>query len=217
MNAPHVLDDLPLWVGGDLAPQEQQRVDQHLAGCRTCRVAAEALQASQAWLREPLEPAFTAEEQARFRQEVMDRIRAHPARVRLFRFQVLAPVLSSLRSTLAYRSYTQAISFVLRAATGEQSAKGRGSLEGLRLDKTGQGEVRVDYFIRAIGVEGQEAGPARLTLKGFSLEAVNQTSKESLASLTTDLTFKDGETVVVGTSAFKDKGLIVVVSAKLLN
>lgn len=75
----HVLDQLPLWVEGDLPRGEAAAVDRHLAECPGCREAAERLRQSQAWLREALAPPFDTADHERLRRTVMDRLRAEPA------------------------------------------------------------------------------------------------------------------------------------------
>jgi predicted anti-sigma-YlaC factor YlaD len=74
----HVLDQLPLWVEGDLSPETAAAVDRHLAGCPECREAADRLRQSQAWLREALASPFDAADQDRLRQTVMERLRTEP-------------------------------------------------------------------------------------------------------------------------------------------
>jgi len=79
MNTRHVTDQLPLWVGGDLADAEVQVVEAHLFQCASCRVAAESLRESRQWLQEGAESPYSAEELAAFRTGVMARIRAEAA------------------------------------------------------------------------------------------------------------------------------------------
>src|SRR5438552_1329244 len=44
MNCQHVQDSLPGFVYGDLPPDEKAKLENHLAGCSTCRHAHRALQ-----------------------------------------------------------------------------------------------------------------------------------------------------------------------------
>lgn len=78
MNQKHILNLLPLWVGGDLSRREAESVKVHLSKCESCRAASEALQASQAWLKRAPEAPFDATDFAELRKEVMATIRAHP-------------------------------------------------------------------------------------------------------------------------------------------
>ncbi len=54
--------------------------------------------------------------------------------------------------------------------------------------------------------------PASLKLDGFSLSLVGA----GRAQLKTDVTLREGEKVVVGTSTVQDRGLVVVVSGRVL-
>lgn len=83
MTDRHVLDRLPLWVGGDLDPQEMAAVDAHLAACPNCRAAAEAFRQSRVWLTADEGIPFGAGDRAALRAEVMARLRAHPQRASL--------------------------------------------------------------------------------------------------------------------------------------
>lgn len=72
MNTPHVApEDLALWVEGDLPEVEAAGVAEHLAACPACRAEAEAIRASQAWLKEGEESPFSAEERAALRAAVL--------------------------------------------------------------------------------------------------------------------------------------------------
>lgn len=83
MTASHVLEQLPLWVGGDLAEADAAAVQAHLDRCPDCRAAAQALAGSRDWLLEDSVAPFTAEDRLSLRAEVMARIRAeHPRRLR---------------------------------------------------------------------------------------------------------------------------------------
>jgi len=134
----------------------------------------------------------------------------------------LKDVVATLKSTLNYRSYTHATSFVQLAVDGSESLRGKGEVE--MVIKSPKGErtatpVGFDWGIRLLKVESPQGGPMILDLKGFELsgwERLGPNSKVDLAVFRTDLDLKDGEKVVVGTSSIKDKGLIVVVTAKVL-
>jgi anti-sigma factor RsiW len=76
MTCQDVQTQLPLWVEGDLPDPETGALEGHLARCGCCREAAEALRASQAWLKAGPPPPFTEADHAQVRQAVLDRIRA---------------------------------------------------------------------------------------------------------------------------------------------
>jgi len=76
MMSPHVLDRLPFWVEGDLAPDDIAVVQGHLAQCPACREAAERLETSQRWLREALATPFDLQDTSQLRLQVMTQLRA---------------------------------------------------------------------------------------------------------------------------------------------
>lgn len=124
----------------------------------------------------------------------------------------LRDVLGTLKSTLQYKSYTLATSFVQRAAAGSSNFGGRGEIAAA----TASGNpLKLDWSINQYQIETPMEGPSSLKLSKFLLHASDQNAG-ILASILTDLTLKDGEKVVVGTSVLKDRGLIVVLTAKVL-
>jgi hypothetical protein len=78
MTNPHVLDQLPLWVEGDLPAKACAAVETHLAHCPSCQEAAQRLRNSQSWLREATASPFDASEREELRRSVMAQI--HSAR-----------------------------------------------------------------------------------------------------------------------------------------
>jgi len=130
----------------------------------------------------------------------------------------LKDVLKSLKSTLAYRSFTPVTSFVSRVKDEAQSIAGGASPDALGLGDPGDrgpARLKVEYRIQHLKVntDGQES--PKISLFGFrAYLEIHGTSTQ--AEVRTDLTLKDGEKVVVGTSTLKDRGLIVVVTAKVL-
>jgi hypothetical protein len=88
----HVLDELPLWIGGDLSPEASAAVEDHLRSCPECRAAARDLEEALRLLREDPGTEPTAQDLAGLRDSVMAQIRAEPrpARLRRFRPQLLA-------------------------------------------------------------------------------------------------------------------------------
>lgn len=75
----HVLNQLSLWVEGDLSTTDLAAVDGHLAECQACRAAAERLRTSQTWLREAMQPPFVSIDHENLRHAVMAQIRMEPA------------------------------------------------------------------------------------------------------------------------------------------
>jgi hypothetical protein len=131
----------------------------------------------------------------------------------------LKEVLTALKSTLAYRSYAPAATFVLRCTSEGERQGGRGETEVVTAGPKGERvsiPVRLDWSLYDVRLEPAAAGPATLLLKKFEVTASDSKGSD-LARMRTDLSLKVGEKVVVGTTTIKDKGLIVVLTAKVLN
>jgi anti-sigma factor RsiW len=110
----HVLDQLPLWVEGDLSTADLTVVEGHLTECPTCQAAAERLRTSQAWLREALAPPFDASDEGALHRAVMAQLRvettAKPTRrLALRRGLLVACAASLLIATLIWRRERSAV------------------------------------------------------------------------------------------------------------
>lgn len=109
MKPQHVLDQLPLWVEGDLPDRESDSIQDHLTACESCSAAAQALRASQAWLRSAPPAPFDDVDRSRLRREVMAWIRvatpkaATPFRTRPLFLTTAASALFFLATSLYLR------------------------------------------------------------------------------------------------------------------
>ena len=136
----------------------------------------------------------------------------------------LQEVVKQLKNTLAYRGYTLAASFTQRVGVnGDRTIQGRGQLEASAL-APGEAKDAPLLFVdwesdRGVSLEPGAAGSARYLLRKFQfwLRERRGTVSENLARIETGITLKEGEKVVVGTSVVKDRGLIVVLSARRAN
>jgi hypothetical protein len=131
----------------------------------------------------------------------------------------LQEAVGALKATLTYRSYSLASSFVQRVRDGARGIHGEGVTElapapsaGEVQKKAGGKAMQLEYQINVLSLEPGENGPATVKLDGFALSLVG----DGRAQLKTDVTLRDGEKVVVGTSTVQDKGLVVVVSARVI-
>jgi hypothetical protein len=137
----------------------------------------------------------------------------------------LQPVLKSLKEALAYRGYTLATSFVQRLDTSNtRSIQGRGMIADT-LQSTGSPKepapLRLEWEANpAYGAEQRLNATATVQIQKFQFVVVEERSGGStatLAKIETSLNLKLGEHVVVGTSVIKDRGLIVVLTARRVN
>lgn len=117
----------------------------------------------------------------------------------------LAPVMQSLKSTLTYKHYTLAGTFMQRA--GQNVVMGSG---GLNLQTGTEKKYECSWLITPLYIEQAPGQPTQFSLGNFNFRVHGNG-----ATLRSSLRIKDGETVVVGTSVQDDKGLILVLSAKV--
>ena len=127
----------------------------------------------------------------------------------------LKDVLTQLRGTLNYRNYELAATVVQRLT------ETRNILQG-----TGTGEVSVanpaaptmampyQYVINSVSLVQNPSGASTVQINDFSFVANTDNQR---AQLQTALNLRDGEKVVVGTATIRNRALIVVLTAKLIN
>ena len=130
----------------------------------------------------------------------------------------LKEAVAALKTTLTYRSYSLASTFVQRVRDGARGIQGEGVTELASAPPPGEAQkkasnaMQLEYRITSLSLEPGENGPATVRLDGFALTLAGQ----GRAQLRTDVTLREGERVVVGTSTVQDKGLVVVVSARVI-
>lgn len=130
----------------------------------------------------------------------------------------LKDVIKQLQSTLNYKSYSLVTSLLQRVREGSNypSVSGRGVAEVKVLEG---GNTRIvnagyNYNIGSISLTFSDSEAAKVQLSRFTFEI--QGDNLGQASVQTDVGVRDGERVVVGTSSLKDKGLILVLSARVI-
>lgn len=134
----------------------------------------------------------------------------------------LKDVLQSLRTTLSYRTFTPATTFVQRITPSDWAgASGRGQVELWQESSKGvrtSSPVQFDWRIARLRIETTPESGSSVVLEKFNLSAADYRGDklEILAQVGSDLTLKSGEKVIVGTTTLRDKGLIVVLTAKIL-
>ena len=135
----------------------------------------------------------------------------------------LQDVLASLKATLNYRSYTPVTAFIQRGADGADAIEGDGQTEIAVKGAKGEAQtmpVEISWGIYRFSLAEAAGGTTTLTFPKFELRAWDMAGgakRTCIASIETNLTMKNGEKVVVGTSMIKDKALIVVLTAKVVD
>ena len=144
----------------------------------------------------------------------------------------LQGVIKSLKSSLAYRSYTLAASFIQRwdPSSGRQ-IEGKGRIDGSALTlgtAKEPSQLRLEWSASPnTGIEQRMKAETTLQIPRFQFAATEEydfttdkgsrSGTRSVAQMETSVSLKEGEYAVVGTSMVKDRGLIVVLSVRRLN
>ncbi len=134
----------------------------------------------------------------------------------------LQEVVKQLKGTLAYHGYALAASFVQRAQildNGSSVTSGLGyALPGAlaAADAKDPQPLKVEWRASGLRLESPADGPSVLEIGSFwlGLQDESATRSGTLAKFNTPISLREGERVVVGTSAVRDHAVIVVLSAR---
>lgn len=124
-------------------------------------------------------------------------------------------VITQLRGTLTYKNYELAASVVQRLTETTRGMHGSGTAQ-ISSGQPGAPAMGVpyDYTISSISLAQNPGAAATIQIGEFS---VGTASEKERAQVQTALNLRDGEKVVVGTATIRDRALIVVLTAKVLN
>lgn len=130
----------------------------------------------------------------------------------------LKDVIKQLQSTLNYKSYSLVTTLLQRVREGGNynSVQGRGVAQVTVLEggTSRIADAGYDYNIGSISLTSSNIEAAKVQLNGFAFNI--SVGNLGQARVQTDVGVRDGERVVVGTSSLKDKGLILVLSARVI-
>ena len=137
----------------------------------------------------------------------------------------LNDVISQLRNTFKYKDYSLMSSSVHRAKDGPTGVNNRGVAEARKL----QGAVTTpnanpliySYELRPISMDAPASGATTVHIGTFSFEmripiSIGTEIRYDPIGFRTPVDLREGEKVVVGTTTMEDKGLVVVLSAKII-
>ena len=136
----------------------------------------------------------------------------------------LGSVIKQLQSTLRYKNYTVMTSAIHRGKEGPNQVANSGIAESKLLGiSTPQAQpIFYNYSLQRISLEGaatsQTAQVANFVFRMKAPLVMNANGSISYESIgfDTPVSVREGEKVVVGTTSMGEKGLIVVLSAKVL-
>jgi hypothetical protein len=128
----------------------------------------------------------------------------------------LKDVLEQLRGTLNYKNYELAATVVQRLTETPRGLDGSGTAELSPANAAPNiSALPYQYFIGGISLVQDAAGKFSVQIGEFSFSAA--TSNGDKTRVQTALNLRDGEKVVVGTATMRNRALVVVLTAKLLN
>jgi hypothetical protein len=127
----------------------------------------------------------------------------------------VSDVVKQLQATLSYKSYFNVATIVQRVKDGTFNLSGRGVAEvGGRINGGDQVvNAHYSYNVQSITLTSESPGAFTVQLRSASFNLGAAVFGE--ASINTSLSVRSGEKVVVGTATLGNKGLILVLSARV--
>jgi len=128
----------------------------------------------------------------------------------------LKDVLAQLRGTFNYKSYELATSIVQRLTETPRGLNSKGVADFG--SPSASMTLPYEYSINNVTLAPNPAGATAVQIGEFVFVTTSTaTDRTQVSRIETALNLRDGEKVVVGTATLRDRALIVVLSAKLVN
>ena len=133
----------------------------------------------------------------------------------------LKDVLTQLRGTLNYQNYELAATVVQRLTETQRGLQGVGTGEVSGVNPTAPSmPMPYQYTMNQISLVQNPTGAPTVQINEFlfiATASVGPNERELRAQVQTALNLRDGEKVVVGTATIRNRAVIVVLTAKLVN
>ena len=129
----------------------------------------------------------------------------------------LGDVVKQLQSTLNYKSYHLVASIVQRVKEGiGVSGSGIAQVKPPLLSEPG--DARYSYSINSVSLVPSTAGASTVQIRrlSFNVNGNEYHAPLGTANINTELGLREGEKVVVGTASLRDKGLVLVLTARVI-
>jgi type II secretory pathway component GspD/PulD (secretin) len=128
----------------------------------------------------------------------------------------LKDVLTQLRGTFNYRNYELAATVVQRLTETQRGLQGLGAgeISGGNPAVIPNMVMPYQYIINSVSLVQNPSGAPTVQINEFMFVA---TTDKDRAQVQTALNLRDGEKVVVGTATIRNRALIIVLTAKLVN
>jgi hypothetical protein len=138
--------------------------------------------------------------------------------------QEVSDVVKQLQTTLNYKSYSLMTSAVLRTKEGSTgiSNKGVADFKFVTEGAARNSPIIYEYIGRQIKIDGTAPNASSIQVGSFNfsmripIETAPGVINYERVGFETPVNMREGEKVVVGTTTMQEKGLIVVLSAKIL-
>ena len=133
----------------------------------------------------------------------------------------LKNVVTQLQNTLAFKNYRLLTTVIQRSKLGGSRTES-GNINSKGTAAMGEQNLSANYQFRINGIwaDARENAATAINFENlsFNLSGVTPDDQRQIGfgEIQTQLTSRDGETVVVGTASLKDKGLILVLSNKII-
>jgi hypothetical protein len=136
----------------------------------------------------------------------------------------LSDVIRQMKSTLKYKSYTLMTSAIQRTKEGLGKVENNGVVESklFSLEKPQGSPIFYSYVLLQPSLDTRTSGGPTIQMNEFRfsmripLTLGTSNIQYENVGFQTPVSLRDGEKVIVGTTTMGDKGLVVVVSAKVL-
>ncbi|HEX8177542.1 MAG TPA: secretin N-terminal domain-containing protein [Pyrinomonadaceae bacterium] len=136
----------------------------------------------------------------------------------------VSDVVRQLQATLNYKNYSLMTSAVLRSKEGSTgiSNKGVADFKLMTSGPASNSPIFYEYTARQIKIDGTTPSTATIQIGAFNfnmripVEVTTGQIQFERVGFETPVSMREGEKVVVGTTTMQDKGLIVVLTARII-
>jgi hypothetical protein len=135
----------------------------------------------------------------------------------------LDDVVKQLQGTLAYKHYSMMTSSVHRTKEGISGVSNSGVAESnqFAIETSKDRPIFYSYELRPVTIDSSAAGPSRIQIGNFVFDMriplnLGGSIQYQPIGFRTPVNVREGEKVVVGTTTMADKGLIVVLQARVV-
>src|SRR5262249_24188178 len=130
----------------------------------------------------------------------------------------LSDVVKQIQATLNYKSYWNVATVIQRVRTGSQHTgiNGVAEIPAKILEIERPVTATYNFNVRFLSLSTEPSSGYLMQLTGATFELQGPPSQIGRANIGTDLNLRNGEKVVVGTTTLGNKGLILVLSARVI-